>query len=136
MQERAGGEGFLLADPLTMPSSIAPLLWFVAIIALIPVALWLLKRTPVGGMAAHGVLRSVAVLPLSPSQRIVTVEVGRGDDRRWLVLGVTAQSITTLHDMAPQGDAATADTPPGQSAATPFAQVLARLRHREAPVER
>ena len=116
-----------------MPSSLAPLLWFAAIIALIPVALWLLKRTPVGGVTAHGVLRSVAVLPLSPSQRIVTVEVGRGDDRRWLVLGVTAQSITTLHDMAPQADAASADTATAGQAATPFAQMLTRLRHRDAP---
>ena len=119
-----------------MPSSLAPLLWFAAIIALIPVALWLLKRTPVGGMATQGVLRSVAVLPLSPSQRIVTVEVGRGAERRWLVLGVTPGSITTLHDMAPQGDAASADAAPGAAAVAPFAQLLARLRPREATVER
>ena len=91
-----------------MPSSLAPLLWFAAIIALIPIALWLLKRTPVGGLAAHGVLRSVAVLPLSPSQRIVTVEVGRGDERRWLVLGVTPQGITALHDHGPAGRCAAA----------------------------
>jgi flagellar protein FliO/FliZ len=120
-----------------MSQTLAPLLWFGAIIALIPLALWLLKRTPVGGLAAHGVLRHVAVLPLSPSQRIVTVEVGHGDERRWLVLGVTPQSITTLRDMAPQGDATPADARVGNPlASSPFAQVLARLRHREAPVER
>jgi len=112
-----------------MPTSLAPLLWFGAIIVLIPLALWLLKRTPVGGLAAHGVLRSVAVLPLSPQQRIVTVEVGRGDQRRWLVLGVTPHNITALHDMAPQADAETGNTQP---AASPFAQVLARLRQRQA----
>jgi len=114
-----------------MPTSFAPLLWFAAIVALIPLALWLLKRTPVGGLAAQGVLRSVAVLPLSPSQRIVTIEVGRGGERRWLVLGITPQSITTLHDMAPQGDAPPAEA---TSAALPFAHVLARLRR--APDER
>ena len=114
-----------------MPSSLAPLLWFAAIIALIPIALWLLKRTPVGGMAAHGVLRSVAVLPLSPSQRIVTVEVGRGDERRWLVLGVTPQGITALHTMPPQGDAPLPDAPQAPS----FAQLFARLRQRNAPGE-
>ncbi len=108
-----------------MPSSLAPLLWFAAIIALIPIALWLLKRTPVGGMAAHGVLRSVAVLPLSPSQRIVTVEVGHGDERRWLVLGVTPQSITTLHDMPPQGDALPADAPQAPHALRAAAAALA-----------
>jgi flagellar protein FliO/FliZ len=114
-----------------MASSLAPLLWFAAIVALIPVALWLLKRTPVGEMAAHGVLRSVAVLPLSASQRIVTVEVGRGDERRWLVLGITPQSITTLHAMAPQGDA----PPPEAAPAATFAQLYGRLRHRNAPGE-
>ena len=104
---------------------ITSLLWFVAIIAMIPVALWLLKRTPMGGGASNGVMRSVAALPLSASQRIVTVEVGQGDARCWLVLGVTAQSITTLHTMAPQADAPAAAATP---AVSPFAQLLARLR--------
>ena len=83
-------------------SGLNSLLWFIAIIAMIPCALWLLKRTPMGGGAGNGAMRSVAALPLSANQRIVTVEVGQGDERRWLVLGVTAQSITTLHTMAPQ----------------------------------
>jgi flagellar protein FliO/FliZ len=101
------------------------LLWFALILALIPLALWLLKRTPMGGAGAHGILRSVAALPLSASQRIVTVEVGQGESRRWLVLGVTPHSITTLHAMEPQGDAPGAAPPlpaPG------FATLLARLR--------
>ncbi len=107
-----------------MPSSLAPLLWFVAIIALIPVALWLLKRTPVGAMAAQGGLRSVATLALSPSQRVVTVEVGSGSERRWLVLGVSPQSVTLLRDMAAQGDAPTLGPTPGSA----FAQLLSRTR--------
>jgi flagellar protein FliO/FliZ len=78
------------------------LLSFALVIALIPVALWLLRRTPLGGAAQGQALRSVAVLPLSTTQRIVTVEVGRGAARQWLVLGVTPQGITTLHTMAPQ----------------------------------
>ena len=101
------------------------LLWFFAIIALIPLALWLLKRTPMGGAAAHGLMRSVAVLPLSPSQRIVTIEVGQGDERRWLVLGVTPQHITTLHQMAPQE---AAPTSPGNVPVPGFAQLLSRFR--------
>ena len=72
------------------------LLGFIAIIVMIPAALWLLKRTPMGGGAAQGVMRSVAMLPLSPNQRLVTIEVGQGDQRQWLVLGVTANSITTF----------------------------------------
>ena len=107
-----------------MPSSgLNSLLWFIAIIVMIPVALWLLKRTPMGGGGGHGAMRSIAALPLSANQRIVTVEVGEGDERRWLVLGVTAQNITTLHTMAPQADA---PSPP--PAALGFAQLLARAR--------
>jgi len=100
------------------------ILWFVAIIAMIPAVLWLLKRTPMGGAGTHGFMRSIAVLPISPSQRVVTIEVGRGEERRWLVLGVTGQNITTLHTMAPQDDAVAA--PP--SAASPFAELLNRMR--------
>ncbi len=105
-------------------SAVSSLLWFVAIIAMIPVALWLLKRTPMGGASGNAVMRSVAALPLSASQRIVTVEVGQGDARCWLVLGVTAQSITTLHTMAPQAEAAAGVTP----VMPPFAQLLRKLR--------
>jgi flagellar protein FliO/FliZ len=104
---------------------LSSLLWFIAIIAMIPLALWLLKRTPMGGATAQGLMRSVAVLPISPQQRIVTIEVGQGADRRWLVLGVTPQNITTLHEMAPQ----TAPSAlPGDAAVQGFAQLLSRFR--------
>ena len=110
-----------------MPASamLSSLLWFVAIVALIPLALWLLKRTPAGGGSAQGLMRSVAVLPLAPNQRLVTVDIGRGDARRWLVLGVTGERITNLHEMAPQDDA----LPPAQALA-PFSQLLAKLQHK------
>jgi len=84
--------------------TLTPLVSFAIVVALIPVALWLLKRTPMGGAAQGKHMRTVGVLPLSTSQRIVTVEVGRGDDRRWLVLGITPQSMTTLYTMAAQED--------------------------------
>ena len=109
---------------MTTGSWAASLLWFLAIIVMIPLALWLLKRTPMGGTASSGLMRHVAVLPLSTSQRIVTVEVGQGEARRWLVLGITPNSITTLHTMEPQADAPASPTPalPG------FAQLLGNLR--------
>ena len=114
-----------------MPSNLSALLWFAGIVVLIPAALWLLKRTPVGGAAAGAAgLRSVGMLPISPTQRIVTVEVGSGDARRWLVLGVTAQSITTLHTMAPQ-DGATSAGPAAAPFVPSFAHLLGRLRSKE-----
>ena len=102
------------------------LLWFAAVVLAIPLVLWLLKRTPLGGAAtgAPGTPRPVAVLPLSAQQRLVTVEVGQGDDRRWLVLGVTPHSISTLHTMAPQAQAAGSAAPPPPA----FAQLLQRVR--------
>lgn len=112
---------------MNMPG-VSSLIWFAAVVALIPFALRMLKRTPMGGMAAHGAMRVVAVLPLSTQQRLVTLEVGRGDERRWLVLGVTAHGITTLHTMPPQEDHTT-----GDSAAPTFAPWLERLRQNKGP---
>jgi flagellar protein FliO/FliZ len=103
---------------------LTPLLWFVLVVALIPAALWLLKRSPIGGAAQGQGLRWVATLPLSNTQRVMTVEVGRGDERRWLVLGVTPQSISLLHAMTPEGDPA---TPPAANPAT-FGDWLARMK--------
>jgi flagellar protein FliO/FliZ len=112
-------------------NGLSSLLWFIAVLVMIPVALWLFKRSPAGarfgGAAAQGGPRSVAVLALSANQRIVTIEVGAGASRRWLVLGVTPGSITTLHSMEPQAEAAPAQPPLG------FAQVLAGLRKSKEP---
>ncbi|KPF48896.1 hypothetical protein IP87_18225 [beta proteobacterium AAP121] len=112
-----------------MPLNITSLLWFLAIVAMIPLTLWLLKRTPMGGAGGRpGAPRTVAVLPLSAQQKIVTVEVGQGEERLWLVLGVSAQGVRTLHTMSAQGDAAEAqNTVPAPPAAT-FAQLLSRLK--------
>ena len=113
-----------------MTSSLgAGLLWFVAIIALIPVALWVLKRTPYGaamsGQGAAAPARTVASLPIGQHQRIVTVEVGQGDEKRWLVLGVTPQSITPLHTLSPQ----VAQASEAAAVATPFSTLLNKVRH-------
>jgi flagellar protein FliO/FliZ len=107
-----------------MPVDWTPLLWFGVVVVLIPLALWLLKRTPLSGTAGQGAMRQVAALPLSASQRVAIVEVGSGNARRWLVLGVCAQSINTLHTMEPQ-----VEVPPGEAdTAATFAQLLSRLR--------
>ena len=113
-----------------MPNGLSSVLWFCAIVAAIPITLWFLKRTPLGGGGGAGVMKSVAMLPLSTSQRIVTVEIGSGDDRRWLVLGVTPASITTLHTMAPQAPEAApgAVGTTGQTVHPAFAQILGRFR--------
>jgi flagellar protein FliO/FliZ len=104
-----------------------PLLAFIAIIVMIPLALWLLKRTPVGAASSSAGMRTVSALPLGAQQRLVTVEVGSGADRRWLVLGVTPSHIATLWTMAPQAEVpASAPTPTAQ-----FSQLLSRLSSRD-----
>ena len=107
-------------------TAITSALWFIAILAMIPLALWLVKRSPVGarfsGVAAGGLMRHVAALPLSAGQRIITVEVGEGESRRWLVLGVTPQNISMLYTIAPQAEAEPAAPLPA------FAQLLGKLR--------
>jgi len=111
---------------MNFTSALGPIAAFVLILVLIPAALWLLKRSPMGrlGGAGNGPMRVVAALPLSPSQRLLTVEVGSGDERRWLVLGISPAGIQALHTMAPQADVPAAATPtlPG------FAQLLQRQR--------
>jgi flagellar protein FliO/FliZ len=111
-------------------TSALSVLWFIVILAAIPLCLWLLKRSPYGavmGAAPAGVqqpVRIVGGLAIGPGQRLLTVEVGQGDARQWLVLGVTGQAISTLHTMAPQ-----AELP--QAAAQPaFAALLKRMQNR------
>lgn len=122
--------------------AITSLLWFVLILAAIPAVLWLVKRSPMGARfssaAPGGAMRNVSTLVLSANQRIVTVEVGHGDDRRWLVIGVTAQQITVLHTMPPQADlAVVVPGAPGAVAgadrSVPFAQWLGKFRRESGP---
>ena len=113
-----------------MAASGASLLWFVFIIALIPASLWLLKRSGLAnGLATPGAaapMKAVGQLNLGPGQRLVTVEVGQGEERTWLVLGVTGQNIQTLHTMAPQAPAEAAAGAPSVHPA--FATLLRRTR--------
>ncbi|GAB1389222.1 MAG: hypothetical protein AMXMBFR78_28920 [Rubrivivax sp.] len=101
------------------------LLWLALVLLAIPGSLWLLKRTPLAQGGRPGTARTVAVLPLSASQRVVTVEVGHGEQRLWLVLGVTPQGISNLYTMAPQDE-----EPLPPSPAATLNPLLQRLRRR------
>lgn len=111
-------------------NAITPLLWFFGVIALIPLLLWMVKRSPMGAAMSSGPVRPVAVMPLSSSQKLVTVEVGQGEERVWLVLGVTPNGISTLHTMAPQGAAQGLTPAGGPNPRTAFAQLLQRMQGR------
>lgn len=105
---------------------------FVLVIAMIPAAIWLLKRTQAMRPARDGALQLVAGLAVGPRERIAVVNVGQ----RALVVGITAHGIThlaTLDEALPvppaprPGAAAVAAVGAGSA----FAQTLAaRLRAR------
>ena len=112
------------------PSVLPALLAFVAVIALIPLALWVLKRLQGGSAGGARVVTLVGGLSLGPRERIAIVE---SHGRRWMI-GVTGQSISMLAEL--QASDAPAD-PPGTPAphgdagalpANPFSQMLDRLK--------
>lgn len=104
------------------------LLAFVAVIVLIPLALAVLRRTQRFGGAHRGMVQLVGGMSLGPRERIAVVEVGG----KWLVLGVTAQSVNVLTtlDSAPVGamplPGSQPDNQPGAGGA--FARLLAQTR--------
>lgn len=84
---------------------------FVVLLALVPVALKWMQRRSVGGIGGvASAPRVISALAVGPHQRVVTVEVGPESARTWLVLGVTAQSITCLHSV-PAGPSVTLTAP-------------------------
>lgn len=53
------------------------------------------------GVPAQQVATVVSVAPISPNQRVVTLEVKHGGHHRMLLLGVTAQSVCVLDSWTP-----------------------------------
>ena len=104
---------------------------FMIIVLMIPLVLYLLKRSPLsrslGGMAEGAPMRILNSMALGPGQKIITLEVGKGPDRRWLIVGITSQSMTTLHEIS-VGSAgqSEAESPPLEA----FQQLFSRLQSR------
>ena len=83
-----------------MTQAIFSVVAFLVLLALLPFGIrWIQRRTP-GGASAAGASKIVSAIAVGPHQRVVTVEVGPEGARTWLVLGVTAQTITCLHSAA------------------------------------
>ena len=111
-----------------MTTSLMPLLAFLLVIAMIPLALWMMKRAGLGGAAPAGsVLRHVSQLSLGTAQRVTVVEIAVGAERHWLVLGVTGERVTQLATY-PAPDIAQAATASAPAHAAAVNQLIARWR--------
>ena len=77
------------------------LAWFGAIVALIPLTLWLLRRSRLGATVAGGPVKVLSQTPLGTGQRLVIIEVNHGAHPRTLMLGVTPHQIQLLTEFAP-----------------------------------
>lgn len=59
-------------------------------------ASWLKRRGWAGIKTGTQPINVVSVLAVGQQQKVVTVEVVLGTHKKWLILGVTPQSVTTL----------------------------------------
>lgn len=70
-----------------------------AVIGLVLALAWVARRMGLQAPTQSPLLRRIATLAVGTRERIVIVEAGD----RWLVVGVTAQNIQTLHTL-PKGE--------------------------------
>lgn len=87
------------AGPSPVASLVQMLMGLVIVVAVIGALAWAFGRVARQPGGPAGLFRTVASAPLGPRERIVAVEVGE----TWLILGVTASSITALHTL-PRGE--------------------------------
>jgi flagellar protein FliO/FliZ len=79
-----------------MTSSLVSVAAFLVLLALLPVAIRWMRRHGAAGQSASGsAMNIVSAIAVGPHQKVVTVE----GERMWLVLGLSAQSMTCLHSM-------------------------------------
>jgi flagellar protein FliO/FliZ len=93
--------------------------FFVLLVALVPFGLkWVQQRVAASTSGVTAASRIISAIAVGPHQRVVTVEVGPEGHRMWLVLGVTAQTITCLHRTAVEPATEVASTSALNSLAT------------------
>ena len=78
--------------PVEAPSVLPMIIALVFVLALIPAAVWLLKRLGAGQASGTAGLKVVGSLSLGARERLVLVD----DGRELILLGVTAQSINRI----------------------------------------
>jgi len=109
-----------------LPSTATPsLLGFVQVILALMLVIaailgtaWLMRRLAPGPLGGPARLRVVGGAMVGPKERVVVIEVRD----TWLVLGVTASSVSTLHSLPRPEDAEAAP-----ATGLPFAERLAGI---------
>jgi flagellar protein FliO/FliZ len=108
-----GSATALAQAPAPEGPSLLPLVLTLAfVLALIPVAVWMLKRLGAGNISSTAGMRVVAQLPIGQRERLVVVEAGD----RWLILGVTPTTINRVGTL-PKGELPAAGAAGGSFAA-------------------
>ncbi len=120
------------APPAPVPGATSTLLQVVFGLAVVMVviagAAWLARRYLPSAGGAHGPVRIVGGVMVGPKERVVVVEVAG----TWIVAGVTAQSVTSLHAMPrPLGEPA--GSPENVPADRSFSHWLAKALKGGAP---
>jgi flagellar protein FliO/FliZ len=105
------------------PSVLPTIVALVFVVALIPAAMWLLKRfgAAPGAAAQAAGLKVVAQLPLGARERLVVLEAGD----RWLLLGVTAGAVNRVGTLPKPAADSTGDA---IASPTAFRQLLQQIR--------
>ena len=102
---------------------------FVLLIVLVGIA-WLLQRyrrhLPGAALRAGPHLQVLGGVALGPQQRVVTLQVGQGEQAVCLVLGVSPGNVTALHQMPLPTAQPSADAPTPSSGG--FAERLSLFR--------
>lgn len=96
-----------------------------AVLALVFGLAWIARRLGVSAAGHSPLLRQISALSVGTRERVVIVEAGES----WLVLGITAQTIRTLHTL-PKGEIPEA---PANALTNSFAALLNKARNPHAP---
>lgn len=95
---------------LTGPGPVGLLSWFLAIVALIPLTLWLLRRSRLGASLSNGPVKVISQTPIGPGQRLLVIEVRQGAHPQTLLLGVTPHQINLVAELPPAPGAVVKET--------------------------
>lgn len=82
-------------SPVSVGEAVQVLLGLGAVLVVIALLAWLMRRVGPGQTGAGGAIRVVGGIAVGPKERVVIVEV----DETWLLVGVAPGLVNTLHTL-------------------------------------